>query len=213
MRATPRGMTLLELMATVAIVGILMGLGITGFQAVTRNQRASAAERSILLAAQEARQQARLTRQPVRLGRVTTMIDGVEVTTGLRWEKLDCANAATDTWGSQCPIPACLNAPCGTGGCTCTTVGDVVPLMPELDVSALVGTCWLGESGRPVAAVGGATCNPAGIAPAAGALRILRKRQGETAFTPSRVLVMDALTGTARMVDCEKEPTASGCAP
>ncbi|MBZ4415269.1 prepilin-type N-terminal cleavage/methylation domain-containing protein [Myxococcus sp. RHSTA-1-4] len=214
MRATQRGMTLLELMTTVAIAGILLGLGVTGFQAVIRNQRASAAERSILIAAQEARRNARLTRQPVRLGQVTTTENGVEVP-GLRWEKLDCANAATDNWGSQCPLTACLNAPCNNDGgpCTCTDVGEAVPLSPEMDVSSLVGTCWLGESGRPVAAAGATSCNPTGDAPAAGTLRIRRKREGEAAYTPTRVLVVDPLTGAASMVDCEKEPAAAGCAP
>ncbi len=200
-------------MAAVAILGILMGLAVTGFQAVLRNQRASAAERSILLAAQEARQQARLTRQPVRLAQLTLPNENGVLEPVLRWEKLDCANAATDNWGTQCPIPACLNAPCGTGGCRCTDVGDPVPLSPELDVSRLVGTCWLGENAKPVAAVGTSTCDPAGTAPAAGALSILRKREGDAAYTPTRVLVVNPLTGAASMVDCEKEPTASGCVP
>lgn len=212
MHATQRGMTLVELMVTVAILGLLMALGVTGFQATIRNQRASAAERSILLAAQEARQQARLTRQPVRLGQVTTNVGGVEGSV-LRWEKLDCANTATDQWGSQCPNPACRTAACGTNGCTCTLVGEAVPLTPEMDVTSLVGTCWLGETGRPVAAVSGTSCDPAGTAPAGGSLKIRRMRKGEAAYKPIRVLNVDPLTGSVSMVDCEKSPAATGCAP
>lgn len=211
MRTTRHGMTLLELMVALAILGLLTSLATTGFQALTRNQRAGAATRTILIAAQEARQHARTSRQAVRLARTTTFENGVSVP-ALRWEKPDCAPG--DTWGTQCPRTECISAACGTSGCTCAQVGDAIPLPPELDVTSLHGVCWLGESGRPVSGTPTAMCDASRTAPAAGTLRIMRKRLGpQEVALPDRVLNVDALTGNVTMTDCELAPAAIGCTP
>ncbi|WP_223746108.1 prepilin-type N-terminal cleavage/methylation domain-containing protein [Myxococcus sp. XM-1-1-1] len=211
MQVTRRhGMTLIELMVALGILGLLTALATTGYQALTRNQRAGAASRSILLAAQEARQQARSTRQAVRLMRTTTVENGVSQP-ALRWEKPDCAPG--DTWGSQCPRTECLTAACGTSGCTCAQVGDAFAVSPELDVSSLHGLCWLGETARPVAPRGSTMCDPEGTAPVTGSLRILRKRGPQDPAVPDRVLQVDALTGNPTLMDCELQPTAAGCTP
>ncbi len=208
MRVARRGLTILELMTALAVVGILTTLAVGGLTGTLRGQRISAAQRSIYLEAQEARQQARRSGQPVRLSLVTTVADGREVS-ALRWEQLDCVS--TSTWGEGCPIPACHTQACGSGGCTCAKTGTPVPLPPELDVNSLVGVCWLsGEVSRVVAPQGTTTCDPANPAPAAGALR-LRKGDGNGNYRVERVLSINALTGTLQMVDCDVTPGEPGC--
>lgn len=209
MRVANRGLTILELMTAIAVLGILTTLAVAGLQGTLRNQRISGAQRSIYLEAQEARQQARRSGQPVRLAITTTIADGRTVP-ALRWEQLDCAS--TSSWGSDCPMAACLTSACGSGGCTCTRTGLPVPLPPELDATSLEGVCWLTDrdSFRVVARSGGTTCDPANAAPVAGALR-LRKGDGNGNYRVERVLSVNALTGALRMVDCDAEPTAAGC--
>jgi prepilin-type N-terminal cleavage/methylation domain-containing protein len=211
MKAAHRGLSLLELMAAVAILGIMTTLAVTGLQGMQRNQRVSNAQRSILLEVQEARQQARRSGQPVRLTFTTTVQDGQTVP-ALRWEQLDCTSA-TD-WGQVCPIAACKTSACGSGGCTCSLRGTPVPIPAQLDASSLAGLCWL--PGRDmiqvVAPAGTTTCDAANPTPTPGSLK-LRKGDGTGTYQPDRVLSLNALTGALRMVDCDAQPTEPGCAP
>lgn len=208
MRVAGRGLTILELMTALAVLGILTTLAVGGLQGTLRTQRISSAQRAIYLEAQEARQQARRSGQPVRLAIVDTIADGQTVS-GLRWEQLDCVS--TSTWGEGCPIPACHTSACGSGGCTCAKTGVPVPVPPELDVSSLAGVCWLsGEVSRVVARAGTTTCDPANPAPAAGTLR-LRKGDGNGNYRVERVLNVNSLTGTLQMVDCDLTPAEPGC--
>jgi prepilin-type N-terminal cleavage/methylation domain-containing protein len=216
MRRRQAGLTLLEVMVVVAIVGIFAALSVVGFQGMVERQRVSGAQRELLMVAQDARQKARSTRQPVRLN-VWTVVDanGVELTR-LRWEALPC----TDAWGSTCPIPACETNACGSGGCNCTDVGEPVIVPRGLNIDSVDGLCWLGtqefdvNSRAVVARSGGRECNAANPIPAAGNL-VMRRNQG-TAQNPQwrtdLVMEVDGLTGSVRSVDCEKNPTAPGCA-
>ncbi|MCP3144152.1 pilus assembly FimT family protein [Pyxidicoccus xibeiensis] len=211
MKTSHRGMTLLELMAAVAILGILMALSMPGLQGVINDRRISAAQRAIYLETLEARQQARSSRQPVRLAIISSADENGRLVSAVRWEQLDCANAATDPWGSQCPMPACQTAACGTGGCTCTVTGTPVPLPPGLEASSLDGLCWLGgESTRVVARTGTTTCSATNAVPAAGTLR-LRKSDPTGTYLVDQVLSVNALTGALRMVDCTSSPGQYGC--
>lgn len=209
MRAADRGLTLLELMTAVAVVGVLTTLAVAGLQDVIRNGRISGAQRAIYLEAQQARQQARRSGQPVRLALTTTLQDG-ETVPALRWEQLDCTGASA--WGAGCPMPACLTQACGSGGCTCTRTGLPVPLPPGLDASSLAGVCWLsGEGSRVVARAGATTCDPANAAPAAGALK-LRRVEEDAPPRVERVLSLNPLTGALQLVDCDAHPSEPGCA-
>lgn len=208
MRASHRGMTLLELMAAVTILGILMALAIPSLQGVVNTRRISGAQRAIHLQTLEARQQARRTRQPVRLSLVTASDENGRQGPALRWEQLDCA--AGDTWGAQCPINACLTNACGTGGCTCTVTGPPVPVPANMDASSLAGLCFLGgESGTVVAASGTTTCSATNPAPATGALK-LRSNTG-SGYKVDQVFVVNALTRSLKVVECYNHAGQDGC--
>jgi prepilin-type N-terminal cleavage/methylation domain-containing protein len=211
MRRTSRGMTLLEVMAACAILGVLMALSVPSLLGVIQNRRISGAQRAIQLEILEARQQARVSRQPVRLAIVNHPDENGYIVSSLRWEQLDCANAATDPWGTQCPMTECQTRACGEGGCTCTVTGTPVPLPPGLEASSLNGLCWLGgASSRVVAASGTTTCSTANPAPAAGALR-LRKADPQGVYQLDQVFTVNALTGTLKMVDCTAVPRPTEC--
>jgi prepilin-type N-terminal cleavage/methylation domain-containing protein len=207
-------MTLLEVMVVVAILSIFATLAVTGMQGMMERQRVSSAQRELLLVAQEARQKARSTLQPVRLAVTTTIEGGVSVTR-LRWEALACSNA----WGSVCPMTACESNACGAGGCTCTETGTSVVVPRGLDVAPLDGLCWLGtqEPGgaTPPAVVrtGGRSCLPGSPRPTDGQLVMKRNRGSiqSPQWYKDTVMVVDGLTGSVRSVDCGKSPAAPGC--
>ena len=186
---TARGMTLIEVMATIAVAAVMTLLSVAGFRGAIDRKKDGAAVEAVGRAALEARTRARQYRQPVRLSVVTT-----GATRALRWERLECA----DAWGSACPSAACAGSACGTGGCVCPEVGEAVPLPTDLVLAAdLNGLCFRAGSGAPKVKAGGTFCDPAAAAPAAGQL---------TFWTPtglSQVLELEPLTGIGRLVDCK----------
>lgn len=209
------GITLLEIMVVVAIVGVFASLSVVGFQQMMERQRVSGAQRELLMLAQDARQMARARLQPVRLNVWAEDENGVLVTRA-RWEALPCSNE----WGTECPVAACVTSECGASGCTCPEMSEPIVIPRGLDAEALDGVCWLGVqepgSGVPatVMGVGGRTCDAANPPPADGDL-LLRRNMGtpaEPSWQRDTVLLVDGLTGAIRSVDCEKSPGTPGCA-
>ena len=199
------GITLLEVMVVLAIVGVFATLSVVGFQGMIERQRVGGAQRELLMVAQDAHHKARSTLQAVRLRMWTTEEDGVDVTR-VRWEALPCSNS----WGSECPVAACQTAACGTGGCTCTELGEPVVIPRGLDAASLDGLCWLGtqDPGTPAAVMrtGGRDCDPDGVVPSGGEL-VLRRNMGtseEPNWQRNVIMFVDGLTGAIRSVDCER---------
>ncbi|QSQ20231.1 prepilin-type N-terminal cleavage/methylation domain-containing protein [Pyxidicoccus parkwayensis] len=214
LRRTQSGMTVLETMVVLAIVSIFAALSVAGVQAMMDRQKVSGAQHELMLVAQEARQKARSTLQPVRLSLFTAMENGVSVTR-LRWEALACQ----DSWGSVCPMSACENNACGASGCVCTEQGEPVTLPRGLDAAPLDGLCWLGTQdpggATPPAVVrtGGRACLTTSPRPTDGQL-VLRRNIGKPespVWKKDAVMVVDGLTGAVRSVDCGKTPAAPGC--
>ncbi|NVJ05879.1 prepilin-type N-terminal cleavage/methylation domain-containing protein [Myxococcus sp. AM001] len=213
MRPRNRGMTLLEVMVVVALVGLFTSLAVSSFQGMTERQRLGAAQRELVLMMQEARQKARATHQPVRLGMRVTEEQGVQVTR-MRWEALACS----DAWGTVCPMPACQDNACGVGGCECPEMGPDLVVPPKLDVDLLAGLCWRGSPGvgAPVVAPpapGGRVCEQ--DAPLPTTERLVLLRNGGTLeapdWRPELVFQADGLTAAVRPVDCDKHASTPGC--
>lgn len=193
MKGSARGVTLIELMVGVAIMGILVGLSVQSFQGAIKNRKVIETEQAIAEASLRARQLSRATNQPVRLVVGTDTVAGASVVRA-RWEQLPCQ----DIWAQTCPSDACKTNLCGTGGCDCARVGEPVVLPDGFDASALHGVCWLGGNGKPVFSAGEVDCNPTYGAPAANALKLLSNGQLIAA------LAVEPLTGIARLEDCER---------
>ncbi len=186
------GMTLIEIMVVVAIMGILASLSTYSFQGAIANRKVIEAEQSIADASLRARQLSRATNQPVRLVVGTDTVAGVSVVRA-RWEQLPCQNI----WATTCPSDACKTSLCGAGGCACDRVGDPVVLPSGFDASALNGVCWLAGSGQPVFSANKIDCDPSYGAPAANALKLLSNGKLLAA------VAVEPLTGISRLEDCQ----------
>jgi prepilin-type N-terminal cleavage/methylation domain-containing protein len=193
MNGRARGMTLLEMMVVVAIVGIMVGLSAYGFQGGIAHRKVIEAERAILDAGLRARQLSRATNQPVRLAVGLDTVGGATVTRA-RWEQLPCQ----DKWATQCPSEACKANLCGKGGCECQQVGDPVVLPDGFDAKALNGLCWLPGTGRPAFSADKIDCSSDYAAPDPSALKLLSNGQ------LLAVVVVERLTGLARLEDCQR---------
>ncbi|MFP2958622.1 Tfp pilus assembly protein FimT/FimU [Myxococcus sp. 1LA] len=213
MRPGNRGMTLLEVMVVVALVGLFATVSVASFQGMTERQRVSGAQRELVLMMQEARQKARATHQPVRLGTRVAEENGALVTR-MRWEALACE----DNWGTVCPTTACQDNACGVNGCVCPEAGPELVIPPKLDVSLLVGLCWMEATdlNSPVVAPpapGGRVCEPAVDTPSTERL-VLRRDHGTPGapnWKPELVFQADRLTAAVRPVDCDKHASTPGC--
>ncbi len=213
MRPRHNGMTLLEVMVVVALVGLFATLSVAGFQGMTERQRLGGAQRELVLMMQEARQKARATHQPVRLNVRVADENGRRVTR-MRWEALACS----DAWGTVCPSAACLDNACDVSGCVCPEVGPELVIPPKLDVSLLVGLCWMEPAGNdaPVvapAAPGGRACEPMDEPPPTERLVLLRNHGTLEVpnWKPELVFQVDRLTAAVRPVACDKHASTPGC--
>ena len=223
--AKTRGVTLLELMTVVAIIGITVGLSAMSYDAAAKKQRGVNAAREMMSEMQRARKLALTSGQPIRFVIKDVTIDGT-VHRIARWEKLPCA----DSWCRNYPLAACNAALCSDNfmgvpvatACTCNEVGSYVEIpntpasSPDMTVDweagATEGICF--EPGTGTAHLGW-RCN---IDPDAGPIdptltgtemRILIKDQDK------RYLMVDGVTGGVRLHDCgahdQSSAPAGGC--
>ncbi len=81
--AAQRGLTLIELLATVAVLAILTGVGVPSFQNVMANQKQTAAVNSYVASFQQARMRAVAHSSQVIL---CPSANGITCTGGLSWE-------------------------------------------------------------------------------------------------------------------------------
>lgn len=205
-----RGVTLLELMAGLAIAGILGSLSVVGYQEMLDVQKRSSSIREVLMQAQEARNVSRTKNLPTRLS-VRTLTRGNKTVKMLRWEQLGCQDP-DDQWGGTCPSDTCRESLCSTPemetDCICPTMGDEVEVPPSFDIAALDGLCWLGDDSRPVKASEGANkyCDETGgEAPADGDLAM--SYGGHI----SQIMMVDGMTGEPSLFDCDLHPADVLC--
>lgn len=207
------GMTLIELMAAVAILGVMVALSVISYDAAIKKQQGANTARQLMSEMQRARKMSLTSGQPVRFVVKDVTVAGVTHRIA-RWEKLPCA----DSWGRSCPSTACKSNTCSDNflgvvvntGCDCDQMGDPVeipndppsnlPMTVDWEPGATDGICF--EPGTGTARVGW-RCNidPAGtVDPLWSAnptyLRILVRDQ------PRRYLMLDDVTGNVRLHDC-----------
>jgi type II secretory pathway pseudopilin PulG len=188
----PRGTTLVELMVLLAVIGAMAGLSSYAFERMTRNSKQVATIREVFMLVQEARAEARARNQPVRIDVTPVTTTGTQE---IRWGRLPCA----DAWGRTCPDTACTSATaCGVGGCNCERQSDAVVMSSQVTLTNVAGTCFSGSSGQPR----GSTC--------AGAARTVLRF--DLADQPNPYLiVLESLTGSARLIDCARKPKDANC--
>ncbi|MCP3102471.1 prepilin-type N-terminal cleavage/methylation domain-containing protein [Myxococcus sp. K15C18031901] len=179
----PRGFTLLEVLAALAILGIMTSLSVVSYRELIVKRRESNAIREIYAAALEARQRARVSQQPVRVVSHAVLVDG-RPARAVRWERPACAPGFEPT----CPMDACRANVCGENGCACDERGLDIAVPPTLDVEALSGLCFLGGSARPR----GLSCDAA--TPAVERVQFRVPHRNET-----QALLVEPLTGLARL--------------
>lgn len=182
------GMTLLELMVTVAIAGILAGVSLYSFSANKHQSACRGTIRTLRFVMSEARQQAQSSSLPVYLrferlaGRGFALDNQSKLF--VRWERLGCAAADNSRWGT-CPAPDCLlrnemcvlddmgNVPSAADRTCCQSFGEWVEVADTLrvivDTSLVQGDssdnplnrlCWNGvdSPGKVVAATASSKC-------------------------------------------------------
>ncbi|NTX10113.1 prepilin-type N-terminal cleavage/methylation domain-containing protein [Myxococcus sp. CA056] len=201
-----RGMTLLELMIALAVVGLMLSMALMGIQRPIDGQRESAATRELWSSALRARQRAIATNQPVRIvvEPNITMPDGM-VRTVARWERLTCGN----NWDNNtCPQIACVNATCRTNAACCSEVGPDVIIPDTMNAASVHGLCYLPGMGRAVrpgnlGCMQGQLDNTAALAAAApGNLQLNFNAESGR---PRSLLMVEPLTGLASLLDCDSK--------
>jgi len=103
MKHASRGVTLLELMIAITILGILIGIAVPSFRAFTRNNRATAAQNDLVTALNVARSESMRRSRPVSLCPST---DGETCSADGNWAQgwmvfLDPTGAAGDLDGAD----------------------------------------------------------------------------------------------------------------
>ena len=142
-----RGMTLLELMVAVAILGVVTALSVVGYQAMIEQRRGRDTANAVYGATMKARQLARTTGQATRV----VVARDAQNLRFVRWERPACEAVGFEP---TCPVEACADAVCGQGACTlerCDALGEAIPVPEGFDLGALEagGLCFLGGSGQP----------------------------------------------------------------
>ncbi|MBU8896359.1 pilus assembly protein [Corallococcus sp. H22C18031201] len=193
-----RGMTLLEIMVAVAILGILTSVAVVNFQTQLINQRENEATRSLWSSALAARQRAIATNQPVRIvvENNVAQADGSQRTVA-RWERLACGN----TWDNgTCPMAACLSTTCRTNATCCNEVGQDIVLPRTMTATELNGLCFLPGTGRAVTNM--ACPQNAAIGPITARFLFSSNRARS-------VLSVEPLTGLSNVLDCDSQYVAT----
>ena len=196
-----RGLTLIELMATVAVIGVVSGLAGVGVQEVLQRRREAGSVRSLWAASLEARQRAVAHGQTTRLvvESITRRGRTVQV---VRWERPPCSAG----WGGACPAPSCETATCRTG-CACNETGPEIELPAGIDATELHGLCFRGGTGIAFRA-SGITC----AAPPSAAEEWISNVRVPYQPEPFR-LVFDGLTGVGELVDCASSRRSADLCP
>jgi prepilin-type N-terminal cleavage/methylation domain-containing protein len=183
-----RGFTLLELMVAVGIFGILATMSVDYFAKLANRNKQVGSVRDIYVYLLEARGQARVGNQPVRMDLTTAQRNGILSST-LRWGRLPC----DDTWGRTCPTSSCgRGTKCGSG-CECSKQGEELVIPAQVSFENLDGLCFLGATGQ----TRDTGCNAGDTA--VGFVKLTLVDQPRP-----YVIVFDPLTGLGRLVDCTK---------
>ncbi|RYZ37538.1 MAG: prepilin-type N-terminal cleavage/methylation domain-containing protein [Myxococcaceae bacterium] len=204
-----KGMTLLEMMTAVAVIGVLITLAVAGTQGRIDSQRESTATRELWSTALRARQLSISTNQPVRI-----VVDpDVEQQDGrrynvARWERLKCGDdlGNPDEWTvDKCPSPACVNKTCRADSNCCSETGPDIVIPATMSAADINNLCFLPGSGRPVFnrmdCLQGSLGSPSDIAAAAPADDSILFRF--TSARPKSVLMVEPLTGLSSVMDCD----------
>lgn len=196
-----RGITLLEMMVTVAIASILLAAALMGIQTPVNRQRENEATRELWASTLRARQRAISTNQPVRIVVEENVPrgDGTSRTVA-RWEQLRCDNE----WDNAgCPANGCENVTCRANPDCCSEVGQDIVIPVSMNASAIHGLCYMPGTGRPVSP-GNLTCmrdflddQPALDAAAPGNLRF-----DFTSGRPRSIIRVEPRTGLTNVMDC-----------
>jgi len=186
-----RGFTLLELMVAVAVFGVMAALAVNAFGRLTAQAKQTGAVRDIFVYLLEARGQARVGNQPVRIDVTSTTVNN-QVVSLVRWGRLPCS----DTWGRNCPSSSCGQGSTCSSGCACQKQGEQLLVPATLTFTNLSGLCFVGATGQ--------TRKSSCLAsdPAVNFVRI--DIQG---MPKPYLIVFDPLTGLGRLVDCAKPPS------
>ncbi|WP_141591715.1 Tfp pilus assembly protein FimT/FimU [Myxococcus sp. AB056] len=196
-----RGITLLEMMVTVAIACILLAAALMGIQTPVNRQRENEATRELWASTLRARQRALTTNQPVRIVVEENVPrgDGTRRTVA-RWEQLRCDN---DWDNASCPANGCENTTCRANPDCCSELGPDIVIPVSMNASAIHGLCYMPGTGRPVSP-GDLTCMrdflddlPALDAAAPGNLRF-----DFTSGRPRSLIQVEPRTGLANVMDC-----------
>lgn len=203
-----RGMTLLEIMVAVAIVGIFASLAVVNYSSRIAGQRENAATRELWSSALRARQRAISTNQPVRFVVETNVPQpNGRAATVARWERLACDDDATGGWSNDaCPRSDCTGpaVTCRTNTACCSETGPDIVIPPTMDATAINGLCFLPGSARPVK---DKSCMRDKLDDlAAQALATPTDKSIRFTFTSSRaasMLMVEPLTGLSTVLDCD----------
>ncbi|AKF79243.1 type 4 pilus biogenesis operon protein [Myxococcus fulvus 124B02] len=197
-----RGMTLLELMIAIAIVGMMVSLAVVGISKPLDGQREATATRELWSSALRARQRAIATNQPVRIVVESNVLmpDGTRKRVA-RWERLTCDN---DFDNNTCPRDACTDTTCRASPECCSETGPDIVIPDSMTATPVHGLCFLPGSARAVKSLDcmrGQLDNVAALTAAApGNIQLnFTAKSGR----PRSLLMVEPLTGLASLLDCD----------